>query len=156
MVTTYYPKNKKILYKLLKDYNNDINFIDGSGYTLLHRAVQCDDYELIHILLSYGANPNVQDTVLESTPLHIAVEYEYTDIIKLLLKYGADPNIQDWEMESCVHKAIWSKNVDIIKLLASKRINVDLKNKMGHNILDNMQLVFENSETVYKLIVLHM
>ncbi|HEY9771271.1 MAG TPA: ankyrin repeat domain-containing protein [Coleofasciculaceae cyanobacterium] len=48
----------------------------------------------LRLLLEYGANPNVRDS-LGRTVLEIAIVWCLPDIVKLLLLNGADPNLRD-------------------------------------------------------------
>lgn len=50
--------------------------------------------ECLLLLLKYGANPNVRDS-LGRTILEIAIIWCMPDIVKLLLLNGADPNLRD-------------------------------------------------------------
>ena len=50
--------------------------------------------ECLHLLLEYGANPNLKDDS-GRTALDIAILWCMPDIVKLLLIYGADPNLRD-------------------------------------------------------------
>lgn len=53
--------------------------------------------KIIDLLLSKGANPNLQNNYLQ-TALHVAIDNYNPSIyvIKELIKYKADPNIKDW------------------------------------------------------------
>lgn len=61
------------------------------GETALHRAVWADDIDIIKLLLSYGANPNILD-VDRYTPLHIV---QSPEAAQTLMKGGANPYIKD-------------------------------------------------------------
>ena len=50
--------------------------------------------ECLHLLLEYGADPNVLD-LSRRTPLEIAIIWCMPDVVKLLLIYGADPNFKN-------------------------------------------------------------
>jgi ankyrin repeat protein len=61
--------------------------------TPLHRAVENGFLDIVEVLLTQGANPNIEDEN-EETPLELAINATYWSIIKLLLYYGA--NYQDF------------------------------------------------------------
>ena len=50
--------------------------------------------QCLRLLLEYGANPNVRDS-LDRTVLEIAIVWCMPDIVKLLLLHDADPNLED-------------------------------------------------------------
>lgn len=56
-------------------------------------AVDQGNIEVVKLLLSHGANPNLGDTT-NGTPLGIAVNYNRTDIMAILIKDGAKVNDQ--------------------------------------------------------------
>jgi len=72
----------------------DVNAVDGSGGTALHRAVRGQKREVVILLLACGAKP---DGVLTKckTPLHYAAEKGGLDILQLLLDHKADVNAPD-------------------------------------------------------------
>lgn len=85
------------------------NWLREEGATPFLRAAQSGDIEVMKLLLTYGANPDIytRDGV---TPLMVAagigwvggVTYEWSeeankDAIQLLLDLGADPNIREHE-----------------------------------------------------------
>lgn len=64
-----------------------------TGWTLLFRAVCNGNFNVVELLLTKGADPNVQN-IYGETPLHQAVDNGKHNIINLLLEKNADPNIQ--------------------------------------------------------------
>ena len=76
---------------------NIINKQDvSSGNTLLHFAVQSKIIKTIEILLTKGANPNIQNT-FGNTPLHLAYKFNSSLMINLLLQYNADKKISNYD-----------------------------------------------------------
>ncbi|MFT3823794.1 MAG: ankyrin repeat domain-containing protein [Chitinophagaceae bacterium] len=65
----------------------DLNELDNNGHTPLHWAVFRGDIELVQILLTAGADPNIfsSDGV---TPKWRAKDFYLTEIDRLLEKYG--------------------------------------------------------------------
>ena len=78
---------------ILITYGADINCIDMSARTPLHRAVVAHKFGVTELLLNHGAFVNAQDEY-KNTPLHEASTIDF-QLCELLLKYGADPNIQN-------------------------------------------------------------
>lgn len=88
------------------DVNVDLQCINGN--TSLHAAISSYNYALTTILLSKGANPNVQNDYLK-TPIHIAIEnFQYSrseeayGLIVLLVKHGSDLTISDNQGKSAL------------------------------------------------------
>lgn len=76
---------------LLRDGNADPNAKDFDQRTPLHAAVGKADsaFEIIELLISWGANVNVKD-VYGFTPLHLAALDGLAQCVELLLYHGAD------------------------------------------------------------------
>ena len=54
-------------------YRCDINLTDKTGYTPLHYAVLANNAQIVHILLSNGADSNIRDKS-KMTPLQYSRE----------------------------------------------------------------------------------
>lgn len=76
----------------------DVNAPDYEGNSPLHVAAANGDYDLVKLLLKFGASPNQQD-VDGATPLHIAAANGQTTIAALLISQGASVHILDHEGE---------------------------------------------------------
>ena len=78
----------------LIDGGVDVNTADGKGtYPLILACSYKDNDEMIELLLSKGADPNVRGPNGES-PLGLAAKYSLK-AVKLLLSKGADINAKD-------------------------------------------------------------
>lgn len=70
------------------------NFFSGPG-TALTVAAAHNNLDIVNLLLSYGADPNIKNCYRE-TPLIIAAREGYTEVAKAIIKSGkADPNLRD-------------------------------------------------------------
>jgi ankyrin repeat protein len=99
------------IFELLKRYGPlDINGKDSRQETALLVACQTRSDKLIHVLLQYGADPNIVSDHDNDSPIHSILRrfrasspanpqehgqhlYDQS-IIKQLMKHGADPNIK--------------------------------------------------------------
>lgn len=124
------------LCKFLIEQGADVNASDSqTGETPLH-SVLCNTDRLIYdevlqVLLSYGANPNVttkngaatggfmRDARTKGeTPLHRAAAFGNEDTIKLLLEHGAKIDARDANGDSPLSWASWYLRPDpILRLL---------------------------------------
>ena len=78
-------------------------------------------FEMITLLLNYGANINSEKPDLEYvTPLLIALFNDLLDIAKFLLDSGADPSISDAEGNSALHWCVDNSNLEFAKELLKK------------------------------------
>lgn len=62
----------------------------SSGNSALQAAIAMQQFEIVELLLSKGANPNFLQKPSNFTPLHIAASRDNEKIISLLLEKGAD------------------------------------------------------------------
>ncbi|WP_162297603.1 ankyrin repeat domain-containing protein [Wolbachia endosymbiont of Folsomia candida] len=114
--------NKKFI-SLLISLGADVDGIDLSGGTRLHRAIMDDNACEVELLLSLKASVNAKDNN-GNTPLHIAIqEASSPKIVNMLLKKGADINICNL------------KGIDPIGELCCKMQNPNNKqNKLQNNL----------------------
>lgn len=132
-------ENKINIVKLLLDYNISLDFVNDNtqsfGPALLLASGVCN-YEIVYMLLLYGANPNVVRLDKMDTPLIIAAYnasnniYNNDDcikIIKLLLDAGGDPFIKDNKNLNLFDMPDIIKN---IKNIINEYINISNKKKI--------------------------
>ncbi|QDZ23007.1 RCC1-like chromosome condensation regulator protein [Chloropicon primus] len=72
-----------------------LNTLSRNGTTALHCAVWKNDIELVDLLLSHGANPDVQDRESGWTALHRACYFGHLILVVRLLKAKAKVNLED-------------------------------------------------------------
>ncbi|KAK7307456.1 hypothetical protein VNO77_40536 [Canavalia gladiata] len=122
-----------LLDSLLK-HNVDINAVDKSGLTVLHKAI-ANRQAITNYLLRNSANPFVQDKE-GATLMHYAVQTASTETIELLLLYNVDINLQDKDGWTPLHLAVQTQRADIVRLLLIKGADKTLRNKDGLTPLD--------------------
>ena len=89
--------------------------------TPLYRAVCDGSGEIAKLLLDYGANPNA---MCEVTPIYEACKKNDTEIARLLLsRDGASTG----GSETCLHRAVRSRDFDMVRLLLRKDANPNIK-----------------------------
>jgi ankyrin repeat protein len=89
----------KMLKIILDNYSYIINIRDKDGDTPLDMAAMYHQFDFIHLLLYYNANPNIHNN--EGNILYYAIEYYQgkTDLVKILLNYNVD--IYNYEYTKC-------------------------------------------------------
>lgn len=75
----------------------------------------------------------------QETPLHLATVLNKTEFVGRLLAAGADPNIQDASGNTPLHRAIFNKNLTIIRLLVAHRAQGDIRNQAGKSVVEYIQ-----------------
>ncbi len=73
---------------------------------------------LAHLLLEYGADPNVPDPGTGSTPLHDAARTGFMDTVRLLIRFNADPNATDHSNSRPVDVARQTGHMDVVEFLS--------------------------------------
>lgn len=67
------------------NYGDDINQIDNNGKTALHWAVIRGYKNIVHLLITNGADVSIINTVNDSTPFNHAVYYGQLEILQMLI-----------------------------------------------------------------------
>lgn len=78
---------------LEKGFNPNYLMPNFAKRSALHAAAEFGSVELIHVLLSYGADPNIKDTY-GITPAFLAASRNHFDSVLLLVDSGALLNIR--------------------------------------------------------------
>ena len=55
--------------------------------------------------------------------------------VKYLLNIGINPNITDIEGETSLHKAVWTRQIDIIEILLKAGVDINSKDRWGNTIM---------------------
>ena len=87
--------NQPDIFRLLLDHGANPNAKDRHDWSLLHYAVETEEYiDMARMLLDKGANPDIRENTGQ-TPLHFAADPGFTAIVELLISRGADVNAKD-------------------------------------------------------------
>jgi ankyrin repeat protein len=85
--------------------------------------------EMVELLLTHGADPNVSDP--HGTPLQLAIERDLPYDVELLLANGADPDLATWGFTT-VGWAVMHGKTKILELLLDYGANPNPKDGAGH------------------------
>lgn len=124
-----------------------------SGSTILHLAVGSNSLECARILLKYGANPNLMNS-LGWSPLSSMIESEShwnhksrIELMQLLIENGADLELKNKEGLTVLQRLIQrftfqnanfksdSKALDFFNLLIMNGANINARDNQGYTIL---------------------
>lgn len=86
--------------------------------TPLHCAVEARDIEIVRLLLTHNADPNVRKSG-GYTPTHIAAQYGDVDILRLLIFYGADTELKTEDGKTPLDLAQEASHTETVALLKS-------------------------------------
>lgn len=104
--------------------HEDPNVQNHHGFTALHFAAALGYVDLVNLLLSYKANPNIHDDLVHATPLHLSCHAaQMIDVVKLLVRYKADVTQSDIYGYTALHTAAVTNAQDIAKLLLEAGAN---------------------------------
>ena len=113
-----------VVEELLKPGRGDVKSMidtrDHKRNTPIHCAVESGVLEVVKVLLSLSADPNVR-SIDGIHPIHVAAARGYADIAKVLLQYHDKvKNALDGELRTPLHHAAIHNQVPIIENLLQK------------------------------------
>lgn len=118
------------------EYNINLNFQNEKSDTALLIATRLyNNNDIVELLLSNGANPNIA-TIENFTPLHESSQSGNYEMTKMLLDYGSDPNILFNDTDSPLHFAVGNNYHDVVEFLLSKGAETTYKNYKGKTAFD--------------------
>jgi len=87
-----------------------------SSLTLNNKSEE-EEYQIVEMFLSYGADPNIAHKTAGSIPLMAAAYKGDVRLVKLFLEYGVDPNLKDEQGRTALDMAIKKQQQEVIDLL---------------------------------------
>jgi len=115
---------------LIENNSEEKDKLHGIINTALSMACQCNNSDLISLLLDYGADINSKNSN-QWTPLHIACQYSNLNIVKHLLKNNANVNEVDQNLNTPLYLVCQNGNTEIVNLLLKKRADVNSQNSLN-------------------------
>ncbi|KAI3373437.1 hypothetical protein L3Q82_022046, partial [Scortum barcoo] len=125
----------------------DVDMVDQSGWSLLHKAIQRGDEFASIFLIRHSAQVNAATVGAVETPLHLVCSFSpkkhsaevmsgMARIAEALLKTGANPNMQNSKGRTPLHEAVASGNEPVFnQLLQCKQLDLELKDHEGSTAL---------------------
>uniref|UniRef100_A0A3Q3Q182 Ankyrin repeat and FYVE domain containing 1 n=1 Tax=Monopterus albus TaxID=43700 RepID=A0A3Q3Q182_MONAL len=125
----------------------DVDMVDQSGWSLLHKAIQRGDEFASIFLIRHSAQVNAATVGAVETPLHLVCSFSpkkhtvevmsgMAQIAESLLKTGANPNMQNSKGRTPLHEAVASGNELVFsQLLQCKQLDLELKDHEGSTAL---------------------
>ncbi|KAK6588934.1 hypothetical protein RS030_283709 [Cryptosporidium xiaoi] len=141
--------------KLLLEFDCDINKRDHKRWTALHIAVSKKYPEIVSLLLSKGADIQLdlphtcapcRGGPINSKAIHFAAIKCNSTITELLLNNGADINDRDQDDKTPLHYASFRNNLEYVKWLIERGADVNSKDKYGRiplhiaSLADNIEI----------------
>ncbi len=133
--------NSHALVKKLVSIGADVNrlYMIRRRITSLLTTAVCFNYvEMVKLLLSCGANPDLADHN-KTCPLHIAAVKGYLEIVGILLKAGASTSVMvdldEYSDYTPLHFAAERGHLDVVNLLLESGVNIKAKGGIGWSTL---------------------
>ena len=105
-------------------YVRNINFLDDTGSTALHKAASGGYNDIVQLLLIKGASIEAVDKYY-NTPLHRAAMFGHTSTVGLLLSKGASIEPTDKDNDTPSHIAALYGHTSTVELLLSKGASIE-------------------------------
>ena len=105
-------------------YVRDINFMDDTEATALHKAASGGYNDIVQLLLTKGASIEVRNR-FNNTPLHLAVWHGHTNTVELLLSNGASIEATNNINDTPLHRAAWCGYTSMVELLLAKGASIE-------------------------------
>ena len=127
------------LLNILVQYGADVNRLDPSGDTDLHKAirdlVRQDSFGVAKKLLTVGADVNRPNPHTGITPLMVAIKVKSPQpVVELLLMNGANPYGRDGKRRNALHWAAKSSTENLWALGRLIQENMDLECTRYHHL----------------------
>ncbi len=114
-----------------------VNEISSHGFTPLGIAAHFNKEDIVHLLLTHRADPNIcSRNGYNSYPLHAALSNNNSNIGKMLIEAGAEVNVCQNGRITPLHLAAQHGNIDLIIILLEQGADVSVTTELGANASD--------------------
>eukprot|EP01038_Epipyxis_sp_PR26KG_P006479 gene6479-8912_t len=121
---------------LLIDAKCDVNMPNKFGNSPLFLATLKDQFDVLNILLTAGANVNQLNSKNKYSSLLAATDRRNTRALTTLIKAGADVNVQSKDRITALLGAVIKSSIDCVRiLLECPGVDPNQQNKDGHSPL---------------------
>uniref|UniRef100_A0A1X7SQE0 Uncharacterized protein n=1 Tax=Amphimedon queenslandica TaxID=400682 RepID=A0A1X7SQE0_AMPQE len=124
--------NNEAVEFLLQLETVNIDHTNEEGRTALMLACERGHEDIVHSLLSAGADVNIQDNE-GWTALMIASKCNHISIIHMLLQANANPHLKTSDGSNAVMIASYHGNYEVVELLISKGVDYKCQREDGMN-----------------------
>ena len=124
--------NNEAVEFLLQLETVNIDYINEEGKTALMLACERGHEDIVHSLLSAGANVNIQDNK-GWTALMIAIMHNHNSIIHMFLQANANPHLKTSDGSNFVMIASGYGKYEVVELLISKGVDYKYQREDGMN-----------------------
>ena len=124
--------NNEAVEFLLQLETVNIDHTNEEGKTALMLACERGHEDIIHSLLSTGANVNIQDNY-GWTALMRASEHNHISIIHMLLEANANPHLKKSNGSNALMITSYNGNYEVVELLISKGVDYKYQREDGWN-----------------------
>ena len=119
----------KITYLLLAKNKEIINQLTSQKTSPLHLAVTSGNYQMVLLLLKFGANISIINNIGHS-PFHLSMICPHINIPRALLVFGSKIDEKDNKGRLPIDLAILRKNENLINFLNNKKIQLPTKEEI--------------------------
>jgi len=132
------------IFQILMTYNPNYDDLDSYGKTVLFDAVEGGNIDIVKELVNRMKNINIIDEKNE-TPLFKAVLKKDIKISEVLILFGMDLNILDKNNRNVLFNTVLlgKDNINILKLMINKKMNINQVDIKGYNILDEILYILD-------------
>lgn len=124
---------------------------DDTKQLPLHVAAIHGYDDIVEIMISHDADPNIRSGIAGQTPLQLAAFHGSVESADHLLRAGANPNGQNDEGDTPIQVAALRGHENLVRLLLSYGAEPDLTNDTGHTALHAAAVAGDPS--IYRLLM---